>query len=705
MFVINRRGETESFDFSQTTNKIKSLCNDLNINSDLLTKQVLGLVQDGMKTTDIDILTSRLAHQMVSINPDYNEIAYRISYNNLIKSTPDYEEYLIVAQIRPEIKKIMKDINPLEWNTNYLGLFKLIDSYLLKDEHGVVYERPHFMLARVAAEISDNPQLTQEYMAKGYFIHSSPTNFNAGTKKPQMASCYLLDMIDSAKGITKTKSEALLISAKAGGIGINLGHIRPKNERIASSNGLSSGIIPIMETLNSDSKLFDQGGKRPASYAVYCPDTHAEISSFILAKNENSSTAAKDLFYGLWLSDDFYKAVEQDLTWKLTAKDLVSLQGENFTEAHRLAKTHTEISARKLWMDILLEQCGNRDAMYICNKGIINRANNVKNIGPILCSNLCTEIMEPVSKNESAVCNLVSISLPACIIDGCFDFNLFRTICYECVKNENHIIDRNYYINKKTSRANMHYRPIGIGYQGLHDMFINLGIVFGSEESKELMFRISEHMYFNCLEASYELAKKCGSHVDFEGTDLSKGIFHWEHFELTHLLTLDWSSLRSKVMQGVRNGLLIALMPTASSSHFLGNSPSFEPYTSLIYKRRIKGSEFTIINKQAFKYLNDKNLWVPNLEYIKSTGRLPENIDIPLFKTAFDLEEENLDMAIIRQPFIDQSQSLNWFILNPTPAKLNTFYFKAWRNNLKTSSYYIHKKEEVVIKECSSCTV
>lgn len=733
MFVINRHGEKEAFNFNKTKEKILSIKDKYKldrINVDMIVKEVISSIVDEMLTSEIDELTSIICYSYGTHEPEYQKLAFGIKYNNLLKLTSyDNPKQFYMKKIkdfvRPEIyeriDKFPFDIIDYEndWTLEYLSLDKLIDTYLLKSTDNVIWERPQHLLVRLACELYDNldDQIhCYKMMAKKAIIHSSPTLFNSGTRTPQMASCFLLNIEDSVEEISNIKSECLKISARAGGLGIAISDIRSAGSTIKSINGKAVGIMKILESINKDLELFPQGGKRPSSCAIYLEPHHPEILSFIEAKSEKSNSKAKELFYGLWLSDEFINSVYKDKDWKLTNNVDNNLYGEEFSKSYKNSQDVSTIKAKQLWMNILTEQCGSRDSMYICFKDTANKLSNIKNIGPIRSSNLCCEIMEPANKTQTAVCNLASISLPSCVENNKFNFALLKDAVKLCVRNINQTIDKNMYINLKTELSNKSYRPMGIGIQGLHDCFVDMNLSFDSEEARHMSHKISEAMYYYAIEESCNLAKQFGKHQYFEGTELSKGVFHHDlyvkYYSIKYPLEQDWEKLRKDVLQyGVRNALFIALMPTASSSHLLNNSPSFEPYTSLIYKRRIKGKEYIIVIDRLYKELIKNNLWdYRTSRYIEKTGMLPDWIPSDIhdkFKTAYELDwNVNLDHAIIRSPFVDQSQSLNHFIRGDkiTPKILNRLYKKAFKNGLKTASYYIHKNT-IDNEVCLSCVL
>lgn len=751
MFVINRKGEREHFNFAKTHDKILSLSEGLEVNVDKITQEVISTVTDGITTSQIDSISSIISYQMGFVSYDYQILAYRILNDNLRKTLPDLEIYLENEKIRPDIKAKMRELKLRPWDLTYMGLHNLKDGYLLC-QNGQPIEKPEFLLARVACEIGKDPQETFNLFIDGLICHSSPILFNAGTFEPQMTSCFLSDIDDSVDGITKAKRNAVKHAAKTGGIGMNISRIRPAGSLIKSTGKYKAvGIVPVIEAINSDFLMITQGGRRNSSCAISNAPWHPEFKQFLMAKNERSPIKGKSLFYAIWMCDEFMERVKNDLPWYFINKDLTDFYGPKFKEEYNKAivegKIHgSAISARSLWTDILLEQCGNRQALYFCFGDQVNKCSNMKHIGVIPCSNLCTEIMEPSGfingKLETATCNLGSIALPKCINhetnDSYFDYSILKRAVYALVDNINNIIDKNYYVTSCSKRSSLHYRPMGIGIQGLNDMFVDLGLAFHSEKAHILIANIMESMYYYALKRSAILAniesqESQGSlgnqrHDDFEGSDLSKGIFHWEHYfkqedieNTPYRLRKNWSKLRPRIIKGVKNAYLIALMPTVSTNILFGNSPSFEQYSSLIEKKAVAGQEFILIIPRLYYKLKQLGLWKSHIvNHIKSTGSLPPtkilnpeeaillNTVRHLFKTSFEEDHmKMIDMVSRMQPFVDQSMSFNWFLINPTPKLLNEYYKACWAKGIKTANYYIHrgesKKNDYVMPEAPDC--
>jgi len=740
LYVIKHDGRREEFNPLKTYEKIQKYSYDLDIDIGLLTQKVISGLTSGIKTSEIDMLTSSVALHLSAFNTDYEVLSYRIARSSIDRDYPDFEDYIKKACVKPEIKErlpLYKPNRPFE--TSYIGLSELIDKYLLR-ENGIRYEKPEFMYARVAAELQCD-QKTFNALLDGKYIHSSPLEFNAGQKKGQFGSCFILDTKDSVHGIDKMINEAINTAAKSGGIGINLNRVRPENSPFNNNQGLTRGIIRILEHIETGFFLFDQSNKRKASIVVYLSPWHGDFEAFLLAGNESSIVRAKSLFYGLWIDDYFMHCVKNKLEWKFIREDLSDYYGDEFVKRYQESPAIRTIRADKLWLKILNEQCDKRTSLYVCFKDHANICSNLKDYGTILSSNLCTEIMEPQSakKKEIAVCNLATICLSKFIKDGDFDFDEFKEVCGMAVLNINKVIDQTYYSSKDSKRYNKIHRSLGIGLQGYHDLLVDLDIPYDSVEAKDLLFKISEHMYYNCLDKSCSLVEEgaYNKHSSFDKSELAKGILHFEHYytqeekdKCAHLngekafteafltkdkLTLDWDSLRERIIKsGVANAHLISDPPTAGTSKILNSSPCLEPFKSLIIKERISGKEYTYVQSRACQRLKKLNLWTPEIvEYIKSNGCLPNdrNYNIPdglldLFKTAYQISlDEQIAHRVIRQPFVDQASSFNWFVNKDQmrPKDLNVYYFKCWKKGLKTGSYYIYRNidKKSNIKELS----
>ena len=608
-----------------------------------------------------------------------------------------------------------------DFNYDYFGFKTLERSYLLKI-NGKIVERPQHMLMRVAVGIHlndlDAVLETYDLMSKKFFTHATPTLFNAGTPKPQMSSCFLLAMQDdSIDGIYDTLKQTAKISQSAGGIGLSIHNVRATGSYIRGTNGTSNGIVPMLRVFNDTARYVDQGGgKRKGSFAIYIETWHADIFEFLdLKKNTGKEEMrARDLFFAMWTSDLFMKRVEEDSYWTLMCPNecpgLYDVYGEEFeklyTSYEEQKKGRKTIKARELWEKILESQI-ETGTPYMLYKDAANRKSNQKNLGTIRSSNLCTEIMEYTSKDEIAVCNLASISLPMFIENGAFNHQLLFDVTKRVTRNLNTVIDRNYYPVKEAENSNMRHRPVGLGVQGLADAFILLRLPFTSDEAKKLNEEIFETLYFAAVTASMEMAKEEGPYSTFAGSPISQGEFQFNLWGLKDedlSGRWDWKSLRKEVMEhGVRNSLLVAPMPTASTSQILGNNEAFEPYTSNIYTRRVLSGEFIVVNKHLLHDLVQLGLWNESLkqEIMRHNGSV-QNIDIipqdlkELYKTVWEMSMKDIiDMSRQRGYFIDQSQSLNLFMQDANYSKLTSMHFYAWKSGLKTGMYYLRTKSAV----------
>ncbi len=746
MFVLKRDGRKEPVMFDKITARIRKLCYGLNplVDPVKISMRVIEGLYDGVTTSELDNLAAEVAATMTTAHPDYAKLAARISVSNLHKNTKksfsevmtDMYEYVnprtgkkapLVADDVYEVIMANKEeldssiIYSRDFGYDYFGFKTLERSYLLK-LNGKIAERPQHMLMRVSIGIHLNDleaaKETYELMSKKYFTHATPTLFNSGTPKPQMSSCFLLAMQDdSIDGIYDTLKQTAKISQSAGGIGLSIHNIRATGSYIGGTNGTSNGIVPMLRVYNDTARYVDQGGgKRKGSFAVYMEPWHADILDFLdLKKNHGKEEMrARDLFYAMWIPDLFMKRVEQNSTWTLMCPNecpnLFNMHGDEFEakyiqyeEEGRGRKT---IKARELWEKILESQI-ETGTPYMLYKDAANRKSNQKNLGTIRSSNLCTEIMEYTSPDEVAVCNLASIALPMFIKDGTFDHQALYKITKRVTRNLNKVIDRNYYPVKEAENSNMRHRPIGLGIQGLADTFIKLRLPFTSDEAKKLNEEIFETLYFAAVTASMEMAKVEGAYSSFKGSPISKGEFQFNLWgikdeELSG--RWDWKSLRIEVMEhGVRNSLLVAPMPTASTSQILGNNEAFEPYTSNIYTRRVLSGEFIVVNKHLLEDLVALDLWNEELKQavMRSNGSI-QNIDVipdnlkELYKTVWELSMKDIiDMSRHRGYFIDQSQSLNLFMENANYSKLTSMHFYAWKSGLKTGMYYLRTKSAV----------
>ncbi|MEL0226105.1 MAG: ribonucleoside-diphosphate reductase subunit alpha [Flavobacteriaceae bacterium] len=746
MFVVKRDGHKEPIMFDKITARIKKLCYDLNplVDPVRVAMRVIEGLYDGVTTSELDNLASEIAATMTTSHPDYAQLAARISVSNLHKNTKksfsetmtDLYQYVNprtgkdapllsdeVYNIIQKNKEVLDSsiIYNRDFGYDFFGFKTLERSYLLK-LNGEIVERPQHMLMRVSVGIHmediDSVLETYELMSKRYFTHATPTLFNSGTPKPQMSSCFLLAMQDdSIDGIYDTLKQTAKISQSAGGIGLSIHNVRATGSYISGTNGTSNGIVPMLRVYNDTARYVDQGGgKRKGSFAIYVEPWHADIFDFLdLKKNHGKEEMrARDLFYAMWVPDLFMKRVEADAEWTLMCPnecpDLYNNHSEEFEALYLKyeseGKGRKTIRARELWEKILESQI-ETGTPYMLYKDASNRKSNQKNLGTIRSSNLCTEIIEYTSPDEVAVCNLASIALPMFIKDGAFDHDELFRVTKQVTKNLNRVIDRNYYPVKEAENSNMRHRPVGLGVQGLADAFIKLRLPFTSQEAKDLNQEIFETLYFAAVTASMEEAEKEGPYSTYKGSPMSKGEFQhnmWGIKDDELSGRWDWAALRKKVKKhGVRNSLLVAPMPTASTSQILGNNECFEPYTSNIYTRRVLSGEFIVVNKHLLEDLVELGLWTEDMkqELMRANGSVQHIEGIPpdikeLYKTVWEMSMKDIiDMARHRGYFIDQSQSLNLFMEGATMAKLTSMHFYAWKSGLKTGMYYLRTKSAV----------
>ena len=744
MLVIKRNGKKEAVHFDKITARIYKLIYGLSISEkDVIeiAKKVIQGIYDNVTTTELDNLTAETAAAQTTIHPDFSVLAARIAVSNLHKNTLKsfsktakllYEYTDPVTQthaplISEEIYKIIRKnadeldsslIYDRDYNFDYFGFKTLERSYLIRT-NGKVTERPQHLFMRVALGIhkEDIQAAIETYnlMSEKWFIHATPTLFNAGTPKPQMSSCFLLSMTeDSIAGIFDTLKRCALISQSAGGIGVSIHNIRSTGSYIKGTGGISNGIIPMLRMFNDTARYVDQGGgKRKGAIAVYIEPWHLDIFDFIdIRKNHGKEEMrARDLFPALWIPDLFMQRVEADQMWSLfdpnEAQGLYEVYGEKFNELYTTyeneGKFRKQIKARELWTAILEAQI-ETGTPYMCYKDAVNEKSNQKNIGTIRSSNLCTEIMEYTNADEVAVCNLASLALPRYVSSGGFDFQKLYEVTKIVTRNLNKIIDGNYYPIPETKTSNDRHRPIGLGVQGLADVFLLLRLPFESPEARRLNKDIFETIYFASMEASMDLAKEQGAYSSFAGSPLSEGKFQFDLWQVVPSDRWDWEKLRQEVMtHGVRNSLLLAPMPTASTSQILGNNECFEPYTSNIYNRRVLSGEFVVVNKFLLKDLIELGLWNPTMKnkLIAENGSVQNIPEIPtelkeLYKTVWEIKQKTIiDMAAERGAFICQSQSLNLFMAEPNLAKLTSMHFHAWKSGLKTGMYYLRTKAAV----------
>ncbi len=746
MYVLKRDGRKEPIMFDKITARIKKLCYGFNplVDPVRVAMRVIEGLYDGVTTSELDNLAAEIAATMTTTHPDYASLAARISVSNLHKNTlksfsetmKDLYEYvnpitgkkapLLSDEVYKVIKKNAEELDSKiiynrDFGYDYFGFKTLERSYLLKI-NGQIVERPQHMLMRVSVGIHlDDLEAvieTYELMSKKYFTHATPTLFNSGTPKPQMSSCFLLTMQDdSIDGIYDTLKQTAKISQSAGGIGLSIHNIRSTGSYISGTNGTSNGIVPMLRVFNDTARYVDQGGgKRKGSFAIYIEPWHSDIFDFLdLKKNHGKEEMrARDLFYAMWVPDLFMKRVEENAEWTLMCPNecpgLYDCHGDEFDKLYlkyeKKSKGRKTIKARELWEKILESQI-ETGTPYMLYKDSANRKSNQKNLGTIRSSNLCTEILEYTSKDEIAVCNLASIALPMFVEDGEFNHEKLYEVTVRVTKNLNKVIDRNYYPVKEAENSNFRHRPIGLGVQGLADAFIELRMPFTSEKAKELNQDIFETLYFAALQASVEESKKDGPYKTYKGSPISKGEFQhnmWGIKDEELSGRWDWAKLRKDVLKhGVRNSLLVAPMPTASTSQILGNNECFEPYTSNLYTRRVLSGEFIIVNKHLLKDLVELGLWNEDMkhELMRSNGSIQDIKQIPdelkeLYKTVWEMSMKDIiDMARHRGYFIDQSQSLNLFMEGATMSKLTSMHFYGWKSGLKTGMYYLRTKSAV----------
>ena len=744
MEVIKRDGSRERVKLDKILNRVKKQCYGLNmdyIEPMEIAKKVIHGLYDGISSVELDVLAAETAAALTPTHPDYSILAARISVTSLHKRTPksfstvidqlynyvDPKTGLKAPMIADDVYKIISEnskdidsqiITDRDLDYDYFGYKTLEKSYLLKID-GHPAERPQQMLMRVAIGIHKedlaSAYKTYDLMSQGYFTHATPTLFNSGTRRPQLSSCFLVSMDDdSIQGIYKTLSDVAQISKNAGGIGLHIHNVRGTGAYIKGTNGTSNGIIPMLKVFNETARYVDQGGgRRKGSFAIYLEPWHCDVEDFLnLRKNHGKDEMrARDLFLALWTPDLFMERVKEDGDWTLFSPDeapgLDDACGEEFvklyTKYEAEGKGRKTVKAQELWYKIIEAQI-ETGTPYILYKDAANLKSNQRNLGTIKSSNLCTEIIEYSDSKETAVCNLASIALPKFIIPGKkpkYDFNALRDIAYTATINLNRVIDVNYYPTKETKTSNMKHRPIGIGVQGLADTFAILKIAFESDEAKQLDRDIFEAIYYGAMCASVDLAEKEGAYQSFKGSPLSKGLFQFDLWNESPSTRWDWEELRERVkISGARNSLLLAPMPTASTSQILGNTECFEPFTSNIYIRKTLSGEFPVVNKHLVKDLVKIGLWNEGLrdKIIINNGSVQDIPEIPtelkeIYKTAWEMSQKVIiDHAATRAPFICQSQSMNLFVQDANFAKLSSAHFYGWSKGLKTGSYYIRTK-------------
>lgn len=736
MKVIKRDGSLEDVSFDKVLRRIKCLCEDTIIDPVVIAQKVCNRIYDGVKTSELDEFASNLCISMITDHPDYGKLASKIIIsNNHKKTSPSFTETMTMlfnnvdscGDSSPIIGDklynfCMKHKNKLnnyikyerDYLIDYFGFKTLEKSYLSKID-GTIVERPQHMWMRVSIGIHGRNMKdileTYNFMSQKYFTHATPTLFNAGTPRPQMSSCYLLGTEDSIEGIFKTITDCGRISKYAGGIGIHISNIRATGSRIRGTNGNSDGIIPMLKVYNETARYVNQSGRRKGSIAVYLEPWHADIEAFLdLKKNHgDENQRARDLFTALWIPDLFMERVRDDGMWSLFCPDqcpkLHETYGEEFNHNYRKYETDGNalrcVKARDLWYSIMTSQI-ETGTPYLLYKDACNKKSNQKNVGIIKSSNLCAEIIEYSDTENYAVCNLASIALNMFVKeDKTYDFQKLYEISKIITKNLNKVIDANFYPTSETKKSNMNLRPIALGVQGLADTFFKMRYPFDSDEAKELNKRIFETIYFGAAETSCELSKKYGSYNLFEGSPVSKGQLQFDMWGVTPSGMWDWGKLKGDIKEfGMRNSLLTALMPTASTSQILGNFECFECITSNLYVRRTLAGEFIVVNKYLINDLVELGLWNKELkeDIIRNDGSIQDISIIPddiktLYKTVWEISQKHIiDMSVDRAAYVDQSQSMNLFMSNPSFDKLTSMHFYAWSKGLKTGMYYLRTR-------------
>ena len=764
IYVTKRDGSKQTVSFDQILKRINHLADGLeHVNPDLVAQKVCSQIADGIKTSELDEFAAETCAMMQARNhPNYGKLAARLVIDNHQKNTPVrldqctqvlFDDGLISEDYhRVALNTKLEDFIDYsrDFNFDYFGFKTLMNGYLLKRVDGSVWERPQHMWMRVAIQLHgenvEKVKETYDALSLGYFIHATPTLFNAGTKHPQLSSCFLVHMADdSITGIYETLTECAQISKWAGGIGLSIHNIRAKDSMIKGTNGKSTGIVPMLKVFNDTAKYVNQGGKRNGSFAIYLEPWHADIEEFLRLKLNTGSEEdrARDLFYGLWICDLFMKRVEEDGMWSLMCPDecpkLSDTWGEEFETLYKFYEERKmyrkQIPAKKLWQAILDAQI-QTGTPYLCYKDAANRKSNQQNLGTIKSSNLCTEIIEFTSPDETAVCNLGSLALPKFVENGVFNFEKLRVYTGVLARNLNKVIDMNFYPTEKCKRSNFAHRPIGIGIQGLADVFAMLRLPWNSPDAARLNREIFENIYYAAVQESvdqsilanhYEewrgievqIAQR-GAYKSFSGSPASKGQLQYDLWDQqpTETPYLNWSTLKEDVKHyGMRNSLLVAPMPTASTSQILGNNECIEPFTSNMYTRRVLAGEFVCINKYLVEDLVNAGCWNSNVrtQIIADNGSIQNITEIPaelreLYKTSWEIPMKTIvNMAADRAPFVCQSQSLNLFVAEPSYSKLSSMHMYAWKKGLKTGCYYLRTKsvakaQQFTVEPCVTCS-
>jgi len=738
MTVTKRNGDKEAVSLDKITNRVSVLSTGLNIDPIVVVQKAVPGLYNEITSTEIDTYLAETAASLTVEHPDYSYLAARIKANSLHKDTPGFiiatknlfDDGLLREEYYNKVMASAEDIESIidydrDYNFDYFAFTTLIRAYLLKFENKTI-ERPQDLWMRVALTVSgdafnfDKVKETYDSLSNGYYTHATPTLFNSGLKMQQLSSCFLIGMEDdSIEGIFNTIKDCALISKTAGGIGMHAHNIRGSGSRIKSTNGKSNGLIPFLKIFNETAKSVDQGGgKRKGSFAVYLEPWHSDIEQFLeLRKNTGAEEfRARDLFYALWIPDLFMKRVEDDGNWTLMSEHecpgLSDAYGDEFVKLYEKYEKEfpqlETIKARDLMSKIIEAQIETGQP-YMLYKDSINNKSNQKNIGVIKSSNLCAEIVEYSDKSETSVCNLASIALPKFIKKSKskkkeYDYEALYKMAKLATKNLDEVIDINFYPTNKTETSNSKHRPIGLGIQGLADVFFELEIAYDSEEAKEVNKLIFETIYFGALEASHELAKEKGAYSTFKGSPLSEGKFQFDMWDTSPSDMWDWETLREKIKKdGVRNSLTTACMPTASTGIILGNTETFQIQTSNIYKRQTLSGEFLLVNRHLVKALSQRNLWNKEMRdkiilengSVQNISNFPEDLK-ETYKTVWEVSQKSvIDMAADRAPFIDQTQSMNLWLSTPTFGKVNSMHMYAWKKGLKTGMYYLRSRSAV----------
>jgi len=761
MFVVTRTGKREEVSFDRVLNRMKLLSHDLeHVNPTLVAQKVCTQIEDGITTARLDEFASEICATMQARNhPNYGILAARIVIDNHHKNTPStFKECVsLLGDVVSEKLQVMSEYSDIQEMINYdrdfmfdfFGFKTLERSYLLKKD-GKVVERPQHMWMRVAIEIHtevienehfayplqyvpelDKIKTTYDALSQGYFIHATPTLFNSGTDHTQLSSCFLVHLKeDSIKGIYETLSDCAQISKWAGGIGISMHNVRAKNSKIKGTNGLTSGIVPLLKVYNDTARYVNQGGKRNGSFAIYLEPWHADIEDFLRLKLNTGAEEdrARDLFYALWIPDLFMKRMEENKDWSLFCPNecprLSDCWGPEFEELferyEKEGKARKTIPAQKIWQMMLDAQI-QTGTPYLLYKDACNKKSNHRHLGTIKSSNLCSEIVEYTSPTETAVCNLGSVALSRFVReDKTYDFESLRKYTEILAENLDKVIDRNYYPTKECAASNFRTRPIGIGVQGLADVFAKMGYAWTSEKARALNREIFEHIYFAAMSKSTQLARELPKNDGHKGSPASEGKLQYHLWEDEPITRLNWEWLENEVkVYGLRNSLSIALMPTASTSQILGNNECFEPFTSNLYVRHVLAGDFIVVNKYLVEDLSKAGLWnselrtliIANNGSIQNIKEIQEDIK-ERYKTAWEIPQKTLiNFSADRAPFVCQSQSLNLFVSDPTYARISSMHVYAWKQGLKTGCYYLRTKAvasaqkfTVEPPQCTTCS-